>query len=123
MNAIDWVEVSKLAPGIAQVVIFVIFVLKLMERQDKRDSKKDAAFIKSIEDSNKAWQKTIDDRNQEWIEALDRNDASHAKSIGRLADEVKTVGGAVAVANTLITAHDQWEKIELERRFPERKTT
>ena len=117
-GAIDWVELSRLVPGLAAVVVFVVLMLRVLERQDRRDDKRDVLFLQAVREQRESWQKVVSESGGEWRDALKNFQDSHSASISRLAEEMKTLGLLASATNSLIVQHDTWERIELERRFP-----
>lgn len=132
MEAIDWGALSRLAPEIALVVIFGIFVLRLLDRQDKRDNRRDMLYedrersrnaISDARDETRdqhetardaAYLASLEKRDLEWQRFMERQELSHAKAILRSVDEIEKLGHLVTATNTLIVQHDTWARSQSE---------
>jgi hypothetical protein len=101
---VDWDTVTRFVPEVTLAVIFGLFVLKLLERQDKRDAERDAGFIHALEK-----------RDAEWRGYMAEDRDRHGAGLGRVADEVKNVASLVAATNALVAQHDQWARLEASR--------
>lgn len=121
METIDWAALSRLVPEAILVVIFGVFVLRLLERQDKRDQQRDklAEAHESARDAREvardlAFLNSLEKRDTEWQRFMERQELSHAKAITRSVDEIEKLGHLVAATNTLIVQHDTWARNQVE---------
>lgn len=110
MAAIDWVALSRLVPELALVVVFGIFTLKLLERQDDKDKVRDVAFLEAISTQATAFLQNTKKQDDEWRDWLKIEREGHSASVARLSDEMKNLVTAVGVNNALIAQHDIWER-------------
>jgi len=110
MVGIDWIELSRGVPGLSALVIFIFLMLKVLERQDKRDDKRDATFVKAIEDQRKAWQDAVKESDAEWRTAISNFQTATMKSIDVLVTEMRTLNALTASTNQLVTQHDMTER-------------
>lgn len=134
MDAIDWGALSRLAPEAVLVVIFGVFVLRLLERQDKRDNRRDTLADEREQARDKlseahetardtreaardaAYLNSLEKRDLEWQRFMERQELSHAKAISRSVDEIEKLGHLVTATNTLIVQHDTWARNEADKR-------
>lgn len=101
---IDYGVLSRFVPEVILTVIFGLFVLKLLDRQDKRDVARDGTFIAALEKRDSEWRAYMaDDRDR------------HGANIGRIAEEVKTLAGVVGGVQALLVQHDTWVRMEVSR--------
>lgn len=110
MAAIDWVALSRLVPELALVVVFGIFTLKLLERQDDKDKVRDVAFLEAISTQATAFLQSTKKQDDEWRDWLKIEREGHGAAEARLSDEMKNLVTAVGVNNALIAQHDIWER-------------
>lgn len=117
---IDWIELSKLLPGLVAallaMVVFVFLMLKVLDRQDKRDDRRDAVFIASIKEQRESWQSVLAMKDDQWRNAIEGFHGSQMASVSRMVDETKLLGGLISATNALVIQHDQWERLDVERR-------
>lgn len=99
MGTVDWGALTRFVPEVALAVIFGIFVLRLLERQDKRDAERDRYFIE-----------TLEKRDTEWRTFMRDEDERHDSELERLTTEVRNVATLVSATNVLVAQHDIWER-------------
>lgn len=123
MDTVDWAALSRLVPEAVLVVIFGFFVLRLLERQDRRDKARDqlseaheAARDAREATRDAAYLNSLEKRDLEWQRFMERQEMSHAKAITRSVDEIEKLGHLVTATNTLIVQHDTWARNEADRR-------
>jgi hypothetical protein len=90
---IDWGALLSIAPQLATAIAFGYFVLKLLERQDKQNDKRDV----------------------EWREYLSIGRDQYVESVTAMTSEVKSLATAVTATHSAMTLHDSWSHAEAVR--------
>lgn len=115
---IDWIELSRAIPYAGIAVVFAVFVLLLLERQDKtsverqkladaKDATRDAVFLAGINKQADDWRVYLREERD-----LDREARNQGQA--RLGEEIKGIALAVSATHALISQHDIWERTFVE---------
>lgn len=125
---IDWQALSQLGPGVIAVVVFCLFTLAMVDRQEAHNKRRDAEATRERKERNDSWIQAIKDINVDNQAAAEKRDAVyidaskdrdvawhtwqieerdyHAGSMGRMAEEIKMLAASVNASNALLAAHD-----------------